>query len=64
MITTLDYNSWLPEARAAKTGCCNTDVNLDGQNTTLDYNLWLPNARAARKSQCLNKYKLVRQSYT
>ena len=51
MITTLDYNFWLPEARAAKTGCCNTDVNLDGLNTTLDYNLWLPNARAARKSQ-------------
>ena len=50
-VTTLDYNSWLPNARAAKTGCCNTDVNLDGLNTTLDYNLWLPNARAARKSQ-------------
>ena len=22
MITTLDYKFWLPEARAAKTGCC------------------------------------------
>ena len=50
-VTTLDYNFWLPNARAAKTGCSNTDENLDGLNTTLDYNLWLPNARAARKSQ-------------
>ena len=50
-VTTLDYNSWLPNARSSKTGCCNTDVNLDGLNTTLDYNLWLPNARASRKSQ-------------
>ena len=51
LITTLDYNAWLPNARATVTGYTNTDINLDGQNTTLDYNLWLPNARAARNSQ-------------
>ena len=50
-ITTLDYNLWLPKARAAETGYESADMNLDGQNTTLDYNLWLPNARAAKASQ-------------
>ena len=51
LVTTLDYNFWLPKARAAATGYDNTDINLDGHVTTLDYNLWLPNARAAKSSQ-------------
>jgi CSLREA domain-containing protein len=44
-VTANDFNLWLIDTKAVKTGYLLSDYNMDGQVTANDFNLWLTNTK-------------------
>ncbi|MFV1967775.1 MAG: CSLREA domain-containing protein, partial [Pirellulaceae bacterium] len=50
-VTASDFNLWLVDTKAVKTGYLLSDYNLDVQVTASDFNLWLVNTKAVAMSK-------------